>query len=168
MHKILRCFFIFSFLKFNIVRCSCLTMRVHFFRLVIFKLNSARFKWVKENWKKKYPRFICKFFCGNFSRALTSPCKHERTTHKKRRHSIQMWMFIGSVDASDAQKKKKSHTHTHKDEETQEWNLIKWNCVTCVLIAFLSFDRDFNENSLSFWHTLLFFSFLRFFFFHLL
>lgn len=35
---------------------------------------------------------------------------------------------------------------SEKKRHTQEWNLIKWNCVTCVLIAFLSFDGDFNED----------------------
>lgn len=44
---------------------------------------------------------------------------------------------------------KKKYTKTSK-QKTKEWNLIKWNCVTCVLIAFLSFDRDFNEHFLFF------------------
>lgn len=81
-----------------------------------------------------------------------------------------MWMIIGSTNATDTsvnrkKKQPKQRRRIENKKPTQEWNLIKWNCVTCVLIAFLSFDRDFNEDFLFFLHSLLalfFFSSVRF------
>lgn len=129
------------------INCShCLTMQGCFFRFVILK-------WIEFQ--------IGGNVCSNYlSRKLFFlPWIHwaRGVDGKRRLYSIQIWIVYCINKCREHQK---MYEKRKCIEKTQEWNLIKWNCVTCCFnYIFIAIDRDFNGDSLFFTLWLLLLSF---------